>query len=47
MGDLRIKANECKCKERERRLKEQFINEINDDMMTKFIELTVIKIPKK
>ena len=45
MGHLRIKANECKYKERDRRLKEQFINGINDDdMMTEIIsELSVFK----
>ena len=31
MGHLRIKANKRKYKERDRRLKEQFTNRINDD----------------
>ena len=31
---LRIQANEYRYKEKERRLKEQFINSIYDDMMT-------------
>ena len=26
MGHLRVKANECECKEQDRWLKEQFIN---------------------
>ena len=45
MGHLRVKANECKYEERDRRLKTiQFINGINDDMMTEIIrELSVIK----
>ena len=45
MGHLGIKANKCEYKERDRRLKEQFINGINDDdMITENIrELTVIK----
>ena len=35
MGHLRMKANEGWYKEKDRRLKEQFINDINDDdMMT-------------
>ena len=43
MGHLRVKANECECKDRDKRLKEQFI--INDDeMMTEIIkELAIIK----
>ena len=48
MGYLRIKPNECKYKENNRRVKEQFMNGINDgDMMTEIIgELTVIKSPE-
>ena len=44
-GHLRIKANECRYKEKDWRLIEQFINAINDnDMITKIIrELTTIK----
>ena len=42
---LRLNANECKYKERGRRLEEHFINRINDDdMLTEIIkELSVIK----
>ena len=45
MGHLSIKANECEYKEGDKRLKEQFINRINDDkMMSEIIkELTTIK----
>ena len=46
MGHLRMKADECGYKGKERRLKEQFINDIDDydDMMTNLIqELTRIK----
>ena len=45
MGCLRVKANEYKYERKDTRLKEQFINGINDDdMMTKIIrELTVFK----
>ena len=44
MGCLRIKANKSGYKEKNRRLKEQFLNDINDDMVTKIIrELTTIK----
>ena len=45
MGNLRSKANKCGYKGKERTLKEQFINSINDDdMMTDIIlELTTIK----
>ena len=44
MGHLRIKSDKCGFKEKDRRLKEQFINGINDDMMTKIMwELTTIK----
>ena len=44
MGHLRIKANECCYKEKDRKLKEQFINGMNDDdMMTKVIR----KVNKK
>ena len=44
MGHLRIKGKHCSYKEKDRRLKEHFINGINDvDMMTKIIrELTTI-----
>ena len=39
MGCLRVKANECEYKRRDRRLKEQFMNGIsNDDMMTEIIK---------
>ena len=31
MDHLRIKANKCDYKEKDRRLKEKFINDINDD----------------
>ena len=43
---LRIQVNEFDCKEKDRRLKEQFINGINNDnIMTELIrELTAIKI---
>ena len=35
-GSLRIKAKECEYKEKDKRLKEQFINSTNnDDLMTK------------
>ena len=52
MGNLKIKGNEFEYKERDRRLKEQFINGINDDndddMMTETIrELTLVKRPRK
>ena len=45
MDYLRIKANKCGHKERDKKLKEQFINGINDDdlMMKITRELTVIK----
>ena len=45
MGCLRIKANECGYKEKDRRLKDQCTNGINgDDMRTDMIrELTAIK----
>ena len=45
MGHLRIKASKYDYKEKDRRLKEQFINGINDeDMMTEIIrELTKIQ----
>ena len=45
MSHLRIKANECNYKEHDRPLKEQFINGINDEMMTAKIlkELTTIR----
>ena len=45
MGYLRLKANECEYKEKDRRLKEQFINGINDDeMKTEIIwELNAVK----
>ena len=37
-GCLIIKANECSYNEKNRRLREQFINGINDDdMMTKIV----------
>ena len=38
MGHYRIKANVCEYKERDRTLKEQFINGINNcEMMTEII----------
>ena len=37
MGDLRMKANKCSYMEKDERLKEQFINGINNDMMTEII----------
>ena len=45
MGHLRIKSIECSYKEKDWKLKEQFINGINDnDMVTEIIrELTTIK----
>ena len=44
MGCLRMKTNESNYKEKDRRLKEQFINGINDEMMTEIIgELTIIR----
>ena len=45
MGHLRAKVDECKYRESDRKLKEQFIYVINDnDMMTKIIrDLPVIK----
>ena len=45
MGCLRVKASDCEYKEKERMLKEQLINGINDDyMMTEIIrELAMIK----
>ena len=45
MGRIRLKVIECSFKERDRRLKEQFINGIsNEEMMTKIIrEVTQIK----
>ena len=47
MHYIRIEANECNYKEKDRRLNEQFINSMNnDDMMTE-IELTVVKKPVK
>ena len=33
MGRLRMKVAKCKCKEDDRRLKEQFINSISDKAM--------------
>ena len=41
-----IKANECSFKEKDRSLKEQFINDINDDYMIKEIigDLTTIRM---
>ena len=49
MGCLRIKAKECGYIERDGRLKEQFINSINDEeMMTEIIiEATAIKETNK
>ena len=49
VGYLRIKANKCGEKEKDRKLKEQFTNGINDDdMMTEIIrELTTIKKTKE
>ena len=46
MGRLRVKEIKYKCKEIDRRLKEQFINGINDQTMTSEIrrELMVIKV---
>ena len=45
MGYLKIKVKECTYEERDRRLKEQFINGVNDnDMMTEIIRyLNIIK----
>ena len=45
MGQLGIKANECKYKKYDRYLKEQFLNGINDKMMTAEIikELTMLR----
>ena len=44
MGYLRIKENKCRYIKKERRLKEQLMNGINNDMMTEIIrELTAIK----
>ena len=45
MGHLRLKENECKYKEHNSCLKEQFINKVNDDALTQQIskELTMIK----
>ena len=45
MSHLRMKANECGYKEKERRVKEQLTNGIHDDdMMTEIIrELTTIE----
>ena len=44
-GCITVKANQCEYKERDRRLKEQFVNGINDNyMMTaKIRELAIIK----
>ena len=49
MGYLRIKANKHGYKDKDIRLKEQFINGINDhDMMTEIMkELTSIKRQRK
>ena len=46
--NLKIKANECKYRDGDRRLKEVFINRINDhEMITEIIqELTTIKKTK-
>ena len=39
IGHLRMKANECGFKEKDRKLKEQFINDISDDdIMTEIIK---------
>ena len=45
MGQLRIKANEYKCQEYHRKLKDQFIDGTNDKVMTSEIikELAAIK----
>ena len=44
MGCLTVKINECAYKERDRMLKEQLSNGINDDeMMTEIKELTAIQ----
>ena len=44
MDCLRINASECRYKERDKRLQEQFINGINDDDMTEIIRgLCLIK----
>ena len=44
MSHLRLKANECGYKEKDKRLKEQFINGKHNDRMIKIIkELTMIK----
>ena len=44
MDHLRIKENECGYQDKDRRIEEQFINDINDDgVMTKIItELTTM-----
>ena len=49
MGRLRVKAMECKYKEWDRRLKEQFINSMNDKTLTADIrkELTIINYISK
>ena len=39
-GQLRLKANECGYKERDRRLKEQFINDVSD----KVIMMEIIRV---
>ena len=46
---LRVKISECKCKENYGRLKEQFINGINGEVMTAEIvkEMTVMKHTRK
>ena len=41
-----MKANECKYTERDRRLKEQFINGINDDEMVTEIIHELITVSK-
>ena len=44
MGCLRKNGNECGYKEKDRRLKRQFIDGINDDKMTELIKkMTTIK----
>ena len=45
MGHLRIKANKCGCKEKDRRPKKQFIKSINnEDKITEIIsKLTVVE----
>ena len=45
MGRLQVKTEDCKGKEKDRRLKEQFTNGMNDEAITADVikELTVLK----